>query len=213
MRSPIVPSGSVIVQWGHGDGAVEDVELMQHDVDVWELEWGHGDGAVDEAFFLKGHTLAQRAYHDRQASDNEWNLGGLNDWNSRELELPLDFLPEGKMTAESCRLCRCRGTPHAYPDRAKGRQPHDEADAPPGQGRWSGRANPTRGELNQDPLESSLEYLKLANGVAPLGSASGSVNANMARLGGGETNVAGASLAMIFGGDVGPVLTIAKPAR
>jgi len=37
------------LQWGHGDGAVEEGEpRLPPDRKSWTLQWGHGDGAVEE---------------------------------------------------------------------------------------------------------------------------------------------------------------------
>ncbi len=41
-------SSVIVLQWGHGDGAVEEVDdLVFTTADAW-LQWGHGDGAVEE---------------------------------------------------------------------------------------------------------------------------------------------------------------------
>ena len=34
--------------------------------------------------------------------DNDWFIGGMTDWTSREFSLPLDFLDDGNYTAELC---------------------------------------------------------------------------------------------------------------
>ena len=36
----------------------------------------------------------------REATDGSWWVGALTDWTSRELALPLAFLPDGTFTAE-----------------------------------------------------------------------------------------------------------------
>src|SRR5208337_1809591 len=38
------------LQWGHGDGAVEEPHARGHNsASRTQLQWGHGDGAVEEA--------------------------------------------------------------------------------------------------------------------------------------------------------------------
>ena len=37
-----------------------------------------------------------------EGKDNDWYIGGLTDWTSREFSLPLDFLDEGNYKAELC---------------------------------------------------------------------------------------------------------------
>ena len=36
------------LQWGHGDGAVEEAPPAGLSVPETALQWGHGDGAVEE---------------------------------------------------------------------------------------------------------------------------------------------------------------------
>src|SRR5271157_1733155 len=36
------------LQWGHGDGAVEEAATQTRCAATWRLQWGHGDGAVEE---------------------------------------------------------------------------------------------------------------------------------------------------------------------
>ncbi len=36
------------LQWGHGDGAVEESRVVLHALPSKRLQWGHGDGAVEE---------------------------------------------------------------------------------------------------------------------------------------------------------------------
>jgi len=38
----------VVLQWGHGDGAVEELAKGARAKDKALLQWGHGDGAVEE---------------------------------------------------------------------------------------------------------------------------------------------------------------------
>ena len=38
-----------MLQWGHGDEAVEERRLRRPSVRVSQLQWGHGDEAVEEA--------------------------------------------------------------------------------------------------------------------------------------------------------------------
>ena len=52
----------------------------------------------DETRVLSGRPMEHIAIARR--SGKEWYLGCLTDWNARDLELPLDFLTEGKMVAE-----------------------------------------------------------------------------------------------------------------
>ncbi len=39
----------VALQWGHGDGAVEEIPRCDRRGPPVALQWGHGDGAVEEA--------------------------------------------------------------------------------------------------------------------------------------------------------------------
>ena len=47
--SSTMPAPSIRLQWGHGDGAVEEHNTRPIVVGVRELQWGHGDGAVEDA--------------------------------------------------------------------------------------------------------------------------------------------------------------------
>ena len=38
-----------MLQWGHGDEAVEESGYKPEDDEVDELQWGHGDEAVEES--------------------------------------------------------------------------------------------------------------------------------------------------------------------
>jgi len=38
----------MVLQWGHGDEAVEEAELASHAPGRKRLQWGHGDEAVEE---------------------------------------------------------------------------------------------------------------------------------------------------------------------
>ena len=40
------------LQWGHGDGAVEEDERFGEQSKALQLQWGHGDGAVEEVAAL-----------------------------------------------------------------------------------------------------------------------------------------------------------------
>jgi len=37
-----------LLQWGHGDEAVEESSLGTHPIGPVALQWGHGDEAVEE---------------------------------------------------------------------------------------------------------------------------------------------------------------------
>ena len=37
-----------LLQWGHGDEAVEEIVPAAHQTPETELQWGHGDEAVEE---------------------------------------------------------------------------------------------------------------------------------------------------------------------
>src|SRR5271157_2449864 len=48
-RRPRCASGTTNrLQWGHGDGAVEEVDIDDIARQRRPLQWGHGDGAVEE---------------------------------------------------------------------------------------------------------------------------------------------------------------------
>jgi len=51
-----------LLQWGHGDEAVEEVDLYEAPATGRKLQWGHGDEAVEERSDLES------AVRDRQAS-------------------------------------------------------------------------------------------------------------------------------------------------
>ncbi len=44
----VTPSSSGALQWGHGDGAVEEFVGLNPSAPISGLQWGHGDGAVEE---------------------------------------------------------------------------------------------------------------------------------------------------------------------
>ena len=54
-------SGSdYVLQWGHGDEAVEEAAVRQDDAGQDVLQWGHGDEAVEEADQPFGTGRAER---------------------------------------------------------------------------------------------------------------------------------------------------------
>src|SRR5271166_2060753 len=44
----VMSSRIVALQWGHGDGAVEEKNCKDLTLKLQKLQWGHGDGAVEE---------------------------------------------------------------------------------------------------------------------------------------------------------------------
>jgi|SRR5208337_2912231 len=44
----VVPPDVLLLQWGHGDGAVEEYDPQMNRRLMLRLQWGHGDGAVEE---------------------------------------------------------------------------------------------------------------------------------------------------------------------
>jgi len=48
MRLQLISDGTVLLQWGHGDEAVEEVHRATSGDAPAGLQWGHGDEAVEE---------------------------------------------------------------------------------------------------------------------------------------------------------------------
>ncbi len=56
------PIASGLLQWGHGDEAVEEVgAVLRFSKPSSMLQWGHGDEAVEEAASSLGFSSGQRA--------------------------------------------------------------------------------------------------------------------------------------------------------
>jgi len=49
-----------VLQWGHGDGAVEEAGVAGVTPGTFRLQWGHGDGAVEEALMLTQVSACSR---------------------------------------------------------------------------------------------------------------------------------------------------------
>ncbi len=70
---------SMKLQWGHGDGAVEEFRKQGLGRKKAKLQWGHGDGAVEESSVSWGSTPGgwlQWGHGDGAVEEADWNAIG-----------------------------------------------------------------------------------------------------------------------------------------
>ena len=58
-----------LLQWGHGDGAVEETTVVPSVVSLIELQWGHGDGAVEEFTQLSRRSAIPTSFNGATAME------------------------------------------------------------------------------------------------------------------------------------------------
>jgi len=66
----------VVLQWGHGDGAVEELAKGARAKDKALLQWGHGDGAVEEPLTSGRARGSEPSFNGATAMEPWKSVGG-----------------------------------------------------------------------------------------------------------------------------------------